>query len=233
MKHFRFFLAPVAAIALLGASDLFGFSPDVSAALTRQFGEAQLANVVLARAKASEADPASWSVYSRDPYRPGEIVRAIVTNNGTAWSAAPAGTGDLLKRTPTKNLDLKRVKFDSKAARFAATQAAGLAKSGFAKVEYQLAANEVTGSPEWGLALQDAAGYEVGFCVVSAETGAVVSQDWTPKNDPAVSASTPKPTDGEVAAKKVKQKARKAWDWTENAGRETKSFFKELFKRGN
>ena len=35
---------------------------------------------------------------------------------------------------------------------------------------------------------------------------------------------------GEDAAKAVKQGARKAWDWTEKAGRETGGFFKELFR---
>ena len=127
------------------------------------------------------------------------------------------------------SIDFTRVRFRSSDARAAAAKAAVLAQATFVEVEYQLASNGSTGAPEWGLALRDDTGYEIGFCVVSAESGAVTYQDWTPR-------FAGKPTDasggvdGERAAKSVKRAARKAWNWTEDARRETRNFFKELFR---
>jgi hypothetical protein len=206
---------------------------DVGDAIVRQFGEAQLKNVVLVTASANEIDPVQWKVYARDPYREGELLLSIATKTGGQWDVAPAGAGRLLKRVPPQRIDFKRLKTDSVQARRIAAQAASLAQVKFSKMSYQLAANESTGVPEWGLALLDETGYEVGFCVVSGQTGALVSQDWTPKFDPPPSPSRPmsqSEKEGAEAAKRVKQGARKAWDWTEDAGRKTGSFFRELFR---
>ena len=79
--------------------------------------------------------------------------------------------------------------------------------------------------------MQDATGYEVGFCIISAETGAVRYQSWTPKAVAGESRPTTPETEGERAAKKVKAEVRKAWNWGENAGRRTGGFFRELFRR--
>lgn len=228
-------LPSLLALACIAVTTPFAgaFNPDFNAAFARQFGESQMSQVVLVRAGASDVDPANWSVYSRDAYRKGGLVRGVMTWDGRAWTAAPSGSGKLLKRVPARNLDLKRVKFGDKAARAAATQAAKLAGVEFSKVDYQLAANGETGASEWGLALQDAAGHEVGFCVISADTATVLSQDWTPM--PAAGAKSRKTpvSEGEAAAKEVKQHVRKAWNWGENAGRETGNFFRELFRRDN
>jgi len=176
-------------------------------------------------------DPIQWKVYSRDPYREGEFLRSIATKTNSGWDVAPAGAGKLLKRAPSQRIDFKRLKVDSVEARRIATQAAALAKVKFAKIGYQLAASESDGTPEWGLALLDETGYEVGFCVVSGLTGALTSQDWTPKQEPVPSRPmSQSEKEGAEAAKRVKQGARRAWDWTEDAGRKTGSFFRELFR---
>lgn len=202
--------------------------PDLGALIVRTFGEAQAKNIVLIKATATVTEPVQWTVYSRDPYRPGEQLRTIVTLDGATWKAEPAGAGRLLQRTPPRPIDFKRVKYDSKHARGIATQAAGLAKAAYVTAAMQLAANEITGAPEWGLALQDGSGYEIGFCIVSAETGALTHQDWTPK--PVAGAAKTPLDKGEQAARKVKQGVRKAWNWTEEAGRTTGNFFRELFR---
>ena len=72
-----------------------------------------------------------------------------------------------------------------------------------------------------------------GFCVVNAESGAVTFTSWTPRGGQPASKGGSDDSAGARAAQKVKDKARKAWNWTESAGRETGNFFKELFKRGN
>jgi hypothetical protein len=227
-------------LALLAPASAPAANPDVGAAIVRQFGEAQLRNVVLVKASPNETDPIQWKVYSRDPYREGELLRTIATKMDGKWDAAPAGAGKLLQRVPRLSLDFKRLKVDSKEARRIITEAARLAQVDFTKVDYQLAANDQTGSPEWGLALQDATGYEAGFCVVSGETGALLSQDWTPRyansaaakpgGKPKADTRTPAQKEGEEAAKRVKQGVRRAWDWTEEAGKKTGSFFRELFR---
>ena len=234
-------LCACAILAALAPASARAANPDVGAAIVRQFGEAQLRNVVLVKASPNETDPIQWKVYSRDPYREGELLRTIATKMDGKWDAAPAGAGKLLQRVPRLSLDFKRLKVDSKEARRIITEAARVERVDFTKVEYQLAAHEQTGSPEWGLALQDATGYEVGFCVVSGETGALLSQDWTPRHTNSTAAAatgrkgqadtrTQGQKEGEEAAKRVKQGVRKAWDWTEEAGKKTGSFFRELFR---
>lgn len=210
-----------------------GADPELGAAIAQQFGEAHLRNVVLVKAPPSETDPVQWKVYAIDPYRDGQLLRMAAKRTNGKWDVVPAGAGKLLQRVPKQRLDLRRLRIDSKEARGVARRQADLARVTFAKVDYQLAANEKTALPEWGLALQDKTGYEVGFCVISAETGAVISQDWTPK-----SVATAPPPDskskaeraGEEAARKVKRSVRKAWEWTEKAGRTTGGFFRELFR---
>lgn len=220
----------VLALIVLGTAANSQGNPEIGAAIAKEFGEATARNIVLVRARANEVDPIQWTVYARDPHSEGQFVRNIVTNIGGSWTAAPAGVDKEMKRAPSRLLDLKKVGWNSKLARETAVKASELAKVGFAKVEYQLAANEETSEPEWGLALQDASGHEVGFCVVSAETGALRFQDWTPKpTEGSPKPSTPE-SEGERAAKNVKAGVRKAWNWTENAGKATGGFVRELFK---
>lgn len=231
MKTVLFPIVSVVAGFLLVSSPGFGGNPDVGMAIVRQFGETQLHNVILVTAAADDEDPEEWKVYSLDPYRPDEQLCAIATKENGKWDAKPWKAGKLLQRVPTQRLDFKRLRVDSKEARRIVTQAAAKESVEFEDMEYQLAANETTGAPEWGLALLDDSGYEVGFCVVSGETGLLVSEGWTPKYEPEVSATqTRAEREGEEAAKRVKQGVRKAWNWTERAGRKTGSFFRELFK---
>ena len=220
------------AVLLLHAVPLLpAANPEVGAAIVRQFGEAQLRNVLLVTAPPDDEEPEEWKVYSRDPYRAGELLCSIASKEDGRWKAEPDSAGKLLKRVPLRAIDFKRLQVDSKEARRIVMLAAAAAQVQYETISYQLAANETTGAPEWGLALQNDDGEEVGFCIISGETGLVTSQDWSPV---AVVQPTRPMTDAEIegaeAAKRVKQKARKAWNWTEDAGRKTGSFFKELFK---
>lgn len=222
------------ALCVLAAAIPFSLraNPEVRNAVAQAFGEAHAAKIILVQATPNAADPQQWSVYAADPFRPQEQVRSVVTLIGTVWKAEPAGAGSLLNRTPPAPLDFTRVRVRSTAARAAVAQVAAAAQTTFASAGYQLAMNE-NGSPEWGLALMDSTGYEVGFCVVNAESGVVTFMNWTPRGGQ----STPGGTDtdlsseGRRAAQKVKEKSRQAWNWTEKAGRETGNFFKELFRQ--
>ena len=227
-------LASLGAHRFAGGQVPAGAMPGVGASIIKEFGEAQLKNVVLVRAAPNESDPVQWTVYSRDPYRPGEQLRTIATHVNGTWTSAPAGAGKLLPRVPKRTIDFTRLRISAMQARQTLNQAAALAQVAAARVDYRLAANDQTGAPEWALAVLDASGGETGFCIVSGETGALTFQDWTRKPDPAATArpSTPE-SEGERAARKVKRGMRKAWDWTEDAGRQTGGFFRELFKDGD
>lgn len=206
-------------------------NPELRVAVAQSFGEAQAAKIILVQATANVADPQQWTVYAADAFRPKDQVRSVVTLTGSTWKAEPAGAGSLLNRTPPAPLDFNRVKVRSSAARDAATRVAAAANTSFVSTAYQLATNEA-GSPEWGLALTDSTGYEVGFCVVNAESGVVTFMSWTPRGGQPTTKGTDTDlsSEGRRAAQKVKEKSRQAWNWTEKAGRETGNFFKELFR---
>jgi hypothetical protein len=203
-------------------------NPEIPRAVAQSFGESIGSSLLLVKGTGTTAEPVEWTAYARDAFRPEEVLRITVRMEASVWKAAPAGAGTkVLSPVPPKTLDSTRLQIRSSEARAVAAKAAALAQTTFASVDYQLAANAETGAPEWGLALKDESGYEVGFCVISAETGALTFQDWTLKLGSAPSAP---PSEGERAAKVVKKTVRKAWNWTDKARSETKSFFRELFR---
>ncbi len=203
-------------------------NPEIPRAVAQSFGESIGSSLLLVKGTGTTSEPVEWTAYARDAFRPEEVLRIAVRMEASVWKASPAGAGTkILSPVPPKTLDSTRLYTRSSEARTVAAKAAALAQTTFASVDYQLAANAETGAPEWGLALKDESGYEVGFCVVSAETCALTFQDWT--QHLATAPSTP-PNEGERAAKAVKKTVRKAWNWTDKARSETKSFFKELFR---
>ncbi len=206
-------------------------------AVAQAYGNATADGARLLKSPAVEGEPTLWQLFSDDPHRAGDLLKVTVSRalGGKTWTAESAGSGQLLLRVPPARLDLTRVKVGPVEARRAAAQGAALARASFEKAEYQLATQPSTDSPEWALTLFDAEGNETGFVVVSAETGAVIHQDFT-SADAAVADSRKKSKNdgdidsGEEAARAVKRGVRRAWDWTEKAGRETKGFFRELFR---
>ena len=204
-------------------------NPEIPRSVAQSFGEAVASGILLLKGTGTTGEPSEWVAFSRDAFRPEEILRISVKMEDTLWKATPSGAGTkVLSPAPTRKLDFSQVRERSADARVVAAKAAALAQTTFTTVDYQLASNEDTGSPEWGLALKDETGHEVGFCVVSAVTGALVFQDWTPRFATAPSSGE---SEGERAAKSVKRTARKAWNWTDKARTETKGFFRELFRR--
>ena len=211
---------------------------DIKSAILQGYGRATLEGLRLFKGESASSEPFIWTVFTMDPHRTGELIKLQVerAQGQKAWTVKSLGAGDLLTRMPPAKLDLSRVKVGPVEALRTAQQGAALAKVSFARVAYQLAAQPQTGLPEWALFLVDSAGAEVGFIVLSAETGAVTHQDFSmkpvrgAKGTPGSSDSSDGGQRGEEAAKAVKEGMRKAWDWTERAGRETKGFFKELFR---
>ncbi len=207
-------------------------------AVAADYGKATADGVRLLKSDLAEGEPLRWSVFADDPHRTGDLIKLNVERQpgGKVWTAQSAGSGKLLQRVPPARLDFARVKVGPVEARRVASQGAALARATFAKVEYQLAVQPSNGAPEWALTLVDDQGREAGFVVLSAENGAVIHQDFTPPDAPVAGAGGKKSKSdegidsGEEAARAVKRGVRRAWDWTEKAGRETKGFFRELFR---
>jgi len=219
---------------LLASASLCHANPEIATVIDQEYGAATSSGVVLLQSPASATDPIQWSVYARDPFRQGELVRATVTLEKSAWIPRANGAGTkLLSRVPPQVLAFNRIKYRSSDALKVAQQNAMLAKTNFVTASYQLAADATTGAPQWGLALNGTDGNEVGFIVISAETGAIIHQQWNNglvNTDPGAPAPGSK---GERAADNVKRAARRAWEWTGDTGLEVGHFFKRLFKSSN
>lgn len=225
MKSSLFFTLLFASASALQAN------PEIATVIDQEYGAATSEGIVLLQSTASASEPDQWTVYARDPFRQGELVRARLTVENSSWAPKPDGAGSkLLGRVPPQPIAFNRIKYRSSDARKIAQQNAALAKTNFVTASYQLAANATTGAPEWGLALNDTNGSEVGFIVISAETGAVIHQQWSgtfTNNAPSSEAVGSK---GERAAQDVKKTARRAWEWTGDTGLEVGHFFKKLFR---
>ena len=219
---------------LLASASLCQANPEIATVIDQEYGAATAAGVVLLQSPASATDPIQWSVYARDPFRQGELVRATVTLDKSAWIPRVNGAGTkLLSRVPPQVIVFNRIKYRSSDALKVAQQNAMLAKTNFVTASYQLAADAATGAPQWGLALNGTDGNEVGFIVISAEPGAIIHQQWNnglANTDPGAPAPGSK---GERAADDVKRAARNAWQWTGDTGLEVGHFFKRLFKSSN
>lgn len=227
MKH------ALLATLLLSGTSLLHANPEIAVVIDQEYGAATAEGIVLLQSAASAAEPDQWTVYARDPFRQGELVKAVVTLQNRIWATQAVGAGaKLLGRVPPQVIGFNRIRFRTSDARNIAQQQAVLARTNFISANYQLAANATTGAPEWGLALLDSTGAEVGFIVISAETGAVIHQQWSnglASNTPNAPVNTPE-TPGERVADDVKDGARRAWEWTGDTGLEVGRFFKRLFK---
>lgn len=222
--------SPLAVLTLLLALSPAGAwaNPELPRAVAQSFGAAVAANLLLVKGTGTTTEPLEWTAYARDAFRPDDVLRISITPAGSEWQASASGAGgNILNPAPPQPLDFSRLKYRSADARAVAAKAAALAQATFASVDYQLAAS-AAGVPEWGMALKDENGYEIGFCVVSGETGALTFQNWTPRYQSREAAAAQ--TEGERAAANVKRAARKAWNWTDNARKETRGFFRELFR---
>lgn len=215
-------------LLLLTALPTAWANPELPRAVTQTFGDAVSTRLLLIKGTATTGEPVEWTAYASDAFRPDQVLRISIKAEGAQWEAQAAGAGsNILTRVPPRVIEFSRLHYRSADARAVAAKAAALAQSTFASVDYHLAANATTGAPEWGLALKDDTGYEVGFCVISAETGALTFQDWTPRY---TSRETVNRGEGEKAADSVKRAVRKAWNWTDSARKETRGFFRELFR---
>ncbi len=230
------FLLPGLLLCLFSASSSRAAQPLQPAldAVSLAYGKSTTDGARLLKSSQVEGEPLLWHLFADDPHRSGELVKIGVSREagGKLWTAQALGSGQLLQRVPPARIELARVKVGPLEARRTAAQGAALARVAFDKVEFQLAMQPASGAPEWALTLFDAQGQEIGFVVLSAETGAVVHQDFTPPPPPGTDAKPNKDSidSGEEAARAVKRGARRAWEWTEKAGRETKGFFRELFR---
>jgi len=220
---------------LLASATLSQANPELVTIIDQEYGAATAEGVLLLQSTASAAEPVQWSVFARDPFRPGELVRASLTFVNGAWAPKATGAGPkLLGRVPPLPIAFNRIKLRSSDVLKIAQRNAMLAKTNFVTASYQLAADAASGAPQWGLALNGTDGNEVGFIVISAETGAVIHQQW---NNGLASYGpepvSPPASKGEKAADDVKRAARHAWEWTGDTGLEVGHFFKRLFKSGN
>ncbi len=223
---------------MLASATLSHANPEIATVIDQEYGAATAEGILLLQSTASAAEPLQWSVFARDPFRPGELVRASLTAVNGAWAPKATGAGPkLLGRVPPQPIAFNRIRLRSSDVLKIAQRNAMLAKTNFVTASYQLAADATTGAPQWGLALNGTDGNEVGFIVISAETGAVIHQQWNnglASYESGVPVSAPDPDGkGERAADNVKRAARNAWEWTGDTGLEVGHFFKRLFRSGN
>lgn len=225
---------PLLLLALLAfTTPVLRANPEIATVIDQEYGAATAEGIVLLMSAPAPAEPDQWFVYARDPFRPGELVRCLLTLANNSWAPKADGAGaSILTRVPPQPIAFNRVKFRTADVRKIAQDNAALAKINFITVQYQLAANATTSAPEWGLSLLDTAGLEVGFIVVSAETGAVLHQQWgaAAAADTGDSPRRPPATPAERAADDLKRDAREAWQWSGETGREVGRFFRRLFK---
>ncbi len=215
----------------IGTPSALRANPEIATVINQEYGAATAEGIVLLQSAPSAAEPVQWTVFARDPFRPGDLVRSSLTLTNNSWAPRADGAGgSLLGRVPPQPIPFNRVRFRTSDARRIAQSNAVLAKMNFVSVQYQLAANATTSAPEWGLALLDVNGAEVGFVVISAETGAVLHQQWGNKYAGPNAELPPPGSKAERAADEVKQSARDAWQWSSESGREVGRFFKRLFK---
>lgn len=220
---------------IIASTSLLRANPEIATVIDQEYGAATSEGILLLQSPSSAGDPDQWTVYARDPFRQGELVRAVLNEQNQSWAPKATGAGaKLLSRVPPQPIAFNRVTYRSSDVRKIAQQNAALAKVNFVTAAYQLAANATTGAPEWGLALNNASGAEVGFIVISAETGAVIHQQWyngLSSNVPGGPVTSSEPgSKGEKAADDVKRTARRAWEWTGDTGLEVGRFFKRLFR---
>ena len=208
-----------------------GVMDPVVKAVDETFGRHAASHIVLVKADATALpEPQVWNVFATDSHRKGQLVKIRVAREQRDWKATSQGAGNLLQKVPPRFLDASQVAVNATSAREKAAAAAQLAQAKWATVEFQLATNGDTGEPEWALFLLDQKEREVGFVVVSAVSGAVLHQEF---GGEVMAPPTPAPGTtgpGAEAAQSVKKGVRKAWNWTERAGRETGNFFRELFR---
>lgn len=218
-------------LLVAGTSSSLQANPEIATVINQEYGAATAEGIVLLQSAPAAADPTQWTVFARDPFRPGELVRSSLTLTNNNWAPRPDGAGgNVLGRVPPQPIPFNRVRFRTSDVRKIAQNNAALARMNFVAIQYQLAANATTSSPEWGLALLDTQGAEVGFVVISAETGAVLHQQWG-NNYAGPNTALPAPgSKAERAADEVKATARDAWQWSSESGREVGRFFKRLFK---
>lgn len=229
------YICSVVALAVSGGMAAEPLAGQKAAAVAA-YGKATVDGTRLVKSERSKVDPFVWLLFAEDTHRRDELVKLRLERQPgkEGWQVSSGGAGQLLQRVPPLRLNWARVKVGPAEARLTADQGAKLAKVTFDQVEFQLAMQPKTGVPEWGLTLFNASGVEVGFVIVSAETGAVIHQDFATVPVPVAVEQKDKDNQGiesgEEAARAVKRGARKAWDWTEKAGKETGGFFKELFR---
>lgn len=208
-------------------------------AVSRDFGVATTRSVRLLKSELSAQAPVSWALFANDPYRPADLVKLKLDRTGTGnppgWRAQALGSGQLLQRVPPLPINWALVQQGPVEVRRKALQTAALAKTPISHIAYQLTTNPTSKRPEWGLVLTDSKLTEVGFLIIAADNGAVIHQDFQrslapPTRPPGLRRPPSAAEEGEQAARRVKDGARQAWDWTERAGRRTGGFFRELFK---
>ncbi|MDI1314973.1 hypothetical protein [Prosthecobacter sp.] len=223
---------------LLASATLSHANPEIATVIDQEYGAATAEGILLMQSGASAAEPLQWSVFARDPFRPGELVRASLTVVNGAWAPKATGAGPkLLGRVPPQPIAFNRIRFRALDVLRIAQRNSMLAKTNFVTASYQLASDSTTGAPQWGVAVNGTDGREVGFIVISAETGAVIHQQWNNGLSSNVPGAPVSELDhdgkGERAAENVRRAARNAWEWTGDTGLEVGHFFKRLFRSGD
>jgi hypothetical protein len=132
-------------------------------------GEAKLVEV---KGDGGQPQPGKWTVLIADPAARGGVREIIVSKGAIVSERTPLHGVSEISVLPPINLALLNV--DSDGVFDAANREAVREKVGFDSVDYELKANNTTGSPYWAVTLYDNKGDRVGIMQVSAQNGALI-----------------------------------------------------------
>ena len=144
--------------------------------LEKQFGAANLRDIVEVRGFRGQAQPFAWEIVVFDPSTP-YLLRTFQVTGSDAVNEG-ANTTHYPEKEPKGFFSVEAIKVDSIAAFNIANDEARKAKMGFDSLNYRLHAKEYSKEPVWILDLVNARGSLVGRVHLSASTGEVLRTVW-------------------------------------------------------
>jgi hypothetical protein len=178
MKHWLLFV-PMAALALSpGVVSAQDTAYKALRTIGTQRGEKALNQVIAISGQSGRPQPVDWRIILDDPTARGGVRELDIVSGQISSERTPARPSQARVRP----IDLTKLNLDSDGAFQAAEREASRNQVGFDSVNYQLAADSVTGRPVWTLEIFDYEQRAVGTVRIGASNGTLVSSgNWVPQ----------------------------------------------------
>src|ERR1700678_1967685 len=137
-------------------------------------GEKVLSQLLAVSGEGSNAQPTRWKIWIEDPAARGGVRELEVSGNQITSERTPVKS----EWAGGKNMDLAHLNLDSDGVYQVATQEANKKGIEFSKVQFQLAADRVTGKPGWTVQMAGGKDQRVGAIKINADSGTTVSSAW-------------------------------------------------------